>query len=204
MKLNKAKVIGLTGGIATGKSTVSNILKDKGYIVIDADQIAREVVQIGEESYYNIIDSFGKEYLNEDKTINRKKLGKMVFSDNEKLKLLNELTHPQIFKRIRSEIEKSIYIKKEIFVDIPLLYEELDEINSYNIYFDEIWFVYLDREEQKNRLMKRDNVSEEEALIKINAQMSMEEKLKLSKVVIDNSLDVESLTKKIENLLEKL
>src|SRR5699024_4215946 len=140
---NNCKIIGLTGGIASGKSTVSNILKDKGYKIIDADIIAREIIEINKPAYKDIINFFGDSIINKDKTINREELGNIVFSDSDSLKILNNITHPYIYKSMKEYIKK--YCDKNIlFLDIPLLFEEIDEIKKYSIGFDEIWLVYTD------------------------------------------------------------
>src|SRR5690554_3279131 len=109
------KIIGLTGGIASGKSTVSSMLVDKGFIVIDADKISREIVEIGRPAYNKLLEFFGPEILNEDKTINRRVLGSMVFSNEDLLKALNNITHPFIFRKIRKEIDKACKNNNIIF-----------------------------------------------------------------------------------------
>ncbi|HEY4543806.1 MAG TPA: dephospho-CoA kinase [Tissierellaceae bacterium] len=182
MKPNNIKIIGLTGGIATGKSTVSEILKKNGYTVIDADIIAREVVNIDKPSYEEIKKYFGNEILLENKEIDRKKLGSIVFNDIDKLLVLNELTHPYIYEEILKQV--NINKGKNIFIDIPLLFEEEDKIKKSGIEFDEIWLVASDYDIQVQRLMKRDKISKEEAVKKIKLQMNLKEKIDKSDLVI--------------------
>lgn len=201
---NKCKIIGLTGGIASGKSTVSHILRKKGYRIIDADIIAREVVQLGQPAYKEIVDFFGKSILNKDKTINRKKLGRLVFSDKQLLKKLNKISHPYIYKSIKDHIKKYSKDNKILFLDIALLIEELDKIKDHNILFDEIWLVYVDRETQLKRLIERNNYTIEEAKQRIESQMPLEEKLSQASRIIDNRQDKQGLEKDVEKLLKEL
>ena len=204
MTQNKCKVIGLTGGIASGKSTVSNILIQKGYDLIDADLIARGIVRIGEPAYMKIIEEFGTEILLENKEINRKALGEIIFNNKNKRNKLNDITHPFIFKSIKDKLDKLSQEENIIFLDIPLLFEQYDLWKKYDIKFDEIVLVYLSKEDQIKRLKKRDNISKEEALSKINSQLSMDEKLKKSSKTIDNSGDIQYLNEQIEKMLVEL
>lgn len=204
MKLNDFKIIGLTGGIATGKSTVSNIIKRKGYKVIDADKIAKEVVEKGKPAYEEIVKFFGWEILNEDETINRKKLGDIVFEDDTLREKLNYIVHPYIFKTIEELIVKYSYSEKYIFVDIPLLIETRKEFGKYGIYFDEIWLVYVDEKTQLNRLINRDSISKKEGVDRIKAQMPIEEKRKYATRIIDNKKDINFLEIQIEKIMEEI
>lgn len=203
MKLTNCKIIGLTGGIASGKSTLSLILKEKGYRIIDADLIARQVVEVNEPAYKEIVDIFGPSIIQKDKTIDRSKLGQIVFSNEELIKKLNDITHPYIFQRIKEDMEK--YCEENIiFVDIPLLLEELDKINRHNIFFDEIWLVYVDESTQLERLMKRNKYTREEGQKRIKAQMPMNDKVKKATRIIDNTGDIVKLEENIEILLKEL
>lgn len=205
MKHINTKVIGLTGGIATGKSTVSGILKENGEIVIDADQIARDVVDPNMPAYEEIKEHFGENVLLYDGKLNRKKLGEIVFSDTEELNKLNEITHPYIFKRIKEEIEEYIKLgKKNIFVDIPLLIEELDDMKKDEIFFDEIWLVYLDKERQIERLIKRDNLSREDSIKRIQSQLDIEDKVEKSDFIIDNRISIEELEKIVLDKIQEI
>ena len=198
------KLIGLTGGIASGKSTVSSILVKKGYKVIDADKIAREVVEVNKPAYIEIINSFGNSILEEDGSINRKKLADLVFSDETLLKKLNDITHPYIYIRIKEDIDK--YCKKNdvVFVDIPLLYETYSSLINYNIDFYEIWLIYVDESTQIKRLMMRNSIDINEAKKRIKTQIPMKDKVKQATRIIDNRGDISRLEKKIDIAISEL
>lgn len=197
--MNQNKIIGLTGSISTGKTQVSNFLRDKGEKVIDADLIAREVVDL-KNVKEKIKKAFGENIYVDDK-LDRSGLAEIVFRDEEKRQVLNEIEHPEIYRLILEEIKKS---KGRVFVDIPLLFESEELNKKYNLNFDEIWLVYVDKKEQIKRLMKRDDISEDFALEKINSQMSLEEKKKLADLVIDNSRDLEDTFRQVEENLKRL
>lgn len=202
MKQNSSRIIGITGGIATGKSTVSNIVKKLGYKVIDADIIAREVVQKGKPAYEEIIKCFGDTIIDEFGNINRKKLGNIIFEDEKKREKLNSIIHPYIMEAIKQSIEEN-KDEKVIFLDIPLLIETMDKLKDYNIKLDEIWLVYVDEESQIHRLMERDNIKRREALNRIQAQMPMELKKKYATVVIDNRGSIEELQEQVKDLIDR-
>lgn len=200
---NSVKIIGLTGGIATGKSTVTKILLNKGCKVIDADKIARDVVEIGKQAYDDIVEKFGKCILNEDLTINRKKLGNIIFKSRKKRELLNKIVHPKVVDEIKRQIQILSGDNNVVFLDIPLLIEELNELSSQGLRVDEIWLVYADEEIQLRRLMERDNLNREEAINRIRSQISIVEKKKYADVIIDNSNGLVELEQCINNLLIK-
>ena len=162
MKHTKCMIIGLTGGIASGKSTVSSILIEKGFRVIDSDKISREVVDIGEPAYEELVDYFGEVILNNDGRLNRQKLGDIVFTDEKLLQVLNSITHPYIFKELKEQIYDKCVEFNIIFVDIPLLFERYDEFITQGIIFDEIWLIYVDKETQLDRLMLRNNLNKKQ------------------------------------------
>jgi dephospho-CoA kinase len=197
-------LLGLTGGISTGKSTVSNILKNKGYKVIDADKIAKEVVEVSMPAYEEIVDYFGEDILLMDKTIDRKKLGKLIFNNINLREKLNSIVHPYVFRAIKENINYYCEKEKLVFLDIPLLFEQIELLKKHSIIFHEIWLVYTDEETQIERLMKRDTISRREAIAKIKAQMSIEEKKNRSSRIIDNSGIIEELYGQIDKLLEEL
>ncbi|MEK4187274.1 MULTISPECIES: dephospho-CoA kinase [unclassified Paenibacillus] len=180
-------IIGLTGGIASGKSTVSALLVNKGARLVDADVIAREVMLPGHEVLAAAAKQFGKEILFSDGTLNRAKLGEIVFQDPVALQTLNNLTHPAI----RQEIKNRMYSmeqeepKRLIIVDIPLLFE-----SGLESLFHEIVVVYVPREVQIARLMERNRLSLEEAEARLNAQMDIEQKRNKADYIIDNSGDL--------------
>lgn len=202
MKPNKCKVIGITGGIASGKSTVTKLLLKEGFKVIDADKIAREVVRIGKPAYNEIVNIFGQEILESDLSINRKKLGNMVFNDSSLIDKLNKIVHPRIFEEMKYLIEKHCNKEPVIFLDVPLLIEELDNFRTYDVNMDEIWLVYVEREEQLKRLMNRDKFDYEEALARINAQLPLDLKREFVTVIIDNNGEIEELKEQVKNLIE--
>ena len=204
MILNNCRLIGLTGGIATGKSTVSNMLLKKGYKVIDADMISRQVVEVGKPAYYDIVDTFGLKILLEDKTINRKKLSRIIFDNPVIRDTLNKIVHPRVFTQIVVEVDESCRDNRIIFVDIPLLFEAMDQILLYDLKFEEIWLVYTDLETQLSRLMARDKIDKREAMSKINSQISIEEKKSKSTITLYNNGDLIDLEKNLDLMLEKL
>ncbi|PKM80238.1 MAG: dephospho-CoA kinase [Firmicutes bacterium HGW-Firmicutes-14] len=193
-------VIGLTGSIASGKSLVAGILQELGARVIDADIVAREVVMPGTRAWEKIRDSFGDGVLNADNgTIDRKRLGRMVFSDPDKRKRLNEITHPLITDLIKKEIDTFRAGDggegRVLVIDAPLLIETgLDQL------VDEVWVVDIPVELQVARLMERDRLTRREALARISAQMPLEEKKKYARRIIDNSQDTASTRQMVMNL----
>lgn len=196
--MNQNKIIGLTGSISTGKTQVSNFLRDKGEKVIDADLIAREVVNL-ENVKEKIKKAFGENIYVDDK-LDRSGLAEIVFRDEEKRQILNEIEHPEIYRIILEEVKKS---KGRVFVDIPLLFES-DHLNKkYGLNFDEVWLVYVNRETQVKRLIKRDRISKGYALEKINSQMSVEDKKIMADVIIDNSGSLEKTFKQVEENLKR-
>lgn len=201
---NNCKLIGLTGGISTGKSTVSKMIIEKGYSLIDADKIAREVVEVDKPAYIEIVREFGENILLQDKTIDRKALGRIIFNNKEAREKLNSIIHPYIFESIKSNVDKLSKSNSVIFLDIPLLFEQYNLWEKYNITFDEIWLVHLNESAQIERLMKRDEISKEEALSKIESQMDINYKKTRSSKTIDNSGDINCLKEQVDKLLKEL
>lgn len=196
--MNQNKIIGLTGSISTGKTQVSNFLRDKGEKVIDADLIAREVVDL-KNVKEKIKKAFGENIYVDDK-LDRSGLAEIVFRDEEKRQILNEIEHPEIYRIILEEVKKS---KGRVFVDIPLLFESQHLNEKYGLDFDEVWLVYVNRETQVKRLIKRDRISKGYALEKINSQMSVEDKKIMADVIIDNSGSLEETFKQVEENLKR-
>lgn len=201
MKHTKCKLIGLTGGIASGKSTVSSILMNKGHKVIDADIISREVVEAGKPANKEIAQYFGEKVLNDDGSLDREALGNLVFSDEKLLQILNDITHPYIFKEIEEKIYRSCINHRIVFVDIPLLFERYDEFTKQGIIFDEIWLVYVDRDTQLKRLMSRNGLNQQQATDRIKTQIPLDEKKEKATRVIDNNGDLTQLNRNVEELL---
>ncbi|XP_006012297.1 dephospho-CoA kinase domain-containing protein [Latimeria chalumnae] len=194
-------LVGLTGGIASGKSTVTAIFQELGCAVIDADLIARQVVQPTAPAYKSIVHYFGKEVLLENGEINREKLGAIIFSDQEKRQLLNSLTHPEIQKTMLKQILKYFMLGfRYVILDIPLLFET----NKLTRFMKHKVVVYCDLETQISRLMYRNNLSQPEAEARTHAQMSLEEKWKLASHVIDNSGNQDSTYRQVLQLHSQL
>lgn len=194
-------VVGLTGGVASGKSLVSGEFKKLGALIIDADAVAREITVKGTQAYAAIVREFGGGILKEDGSIDRKALGRIVFSDGVKLSLLNKLTHPEIIARIRRGIEE---LKKNcpeqlIVVDAALLIEA-----GLHREMDRVIVVYADTERQTERIMKRDGLTREEAKERINAQMPIGEKVRLADYVIDNNNGIDRAVAEARAVYEKL
>ncbi|WP_223377960.1 dephospho-CoA kinase [Schnuerera sp. xch1] len=194
------KVIGLTGGIATGKSTASNIIKKLGYKIIDADKLSRQVVEKGKSAYNDIVNYFGKEVIDENGNINRKALGKMIFDNHKLREKLNNIIHPYVFKAIKELLYKNRN-EKIIFIDAPLLIEKLDKFNGYGIKFDEIWLIYVNEKTQLERLMKRDAIKKEDGIKRIRAQIPIEIKKKYATRIIDNSGSIRTLEEQIQEII---
>ena len=196
-------VIGLTGGIGTGKSTVSQILKDRGFSVIDLDVISHEVIEFS-SVVEKIVQNFGREVLDENEdgncTISREKLGKIIFADKEKRFALNSIMHPEILKVMHKKIlECKSEKNKIIFVEVQLLFEVQWEKE-----FDYILLVAAKRDMQVRRVLERDKRSEEEAWNIINSQMSLDEKREKSDFVIENDGNMDDLNKKVDKFLKSL
>ena len=188
--------IGITGGIASGKSFVCKELKQMGYPLVDCDQINKDLQQIGMPIYNEIVNQFGLEYLNEDKTINRTKLGKLIFENKEERIKLNNISHPLIIKEMRRRIDEFDGL---VFVEIPLLFETKLEYLC-----DKIICVFVDEKTQINRLMARDGIEYEYTLNKIKSQIPLENKVKKSDFVIDSSLGFEDTKRQINEIINIL
>jgi dephospho-CoA kinase len=193
-------ILGLTGGIATGKSTVASMLRERNIPVIDADQIARQVVEPGKPAYRAIVEHFGKQILLPDGTLDRKKLGEIIFSNEAERQVLNSIVHPEVRKMIREQAEQAIRAGEPIIVmDIPLLFE-----SKLRHMVDKVVVVYVPFDVQVRRLMERDDSSEEQALKRIRAQMPIEDKREMADYVIDNQGSREETERQVEQLLAKI
>lgn len=175
-------VIGLTGGIASGKSTVSNFLRELGAVVIDADAIARQLANPQQPLWQKFVEHFGEQVLLADKSLDRRKIGAIVFADKEQRRWLDEVSHPLIEKELRRQLAAGKAQQTDVVVlDVPLLYEvQWDKLT------DEVWVVYVDEQTQLERLQKRDAMPEALARQRIAAQLPLEEKARKADVVIDN------------------
>ncbi|HOK62521.1 MAG TPA: dephospho-CoA kinase [Soehngenia sp.] len=201
---NRAKIIGITGGIATGKSTVVEIIKSKGYFVIDADEIAKDVVKKGSLGLEKIKEKFGSDILLYNGELNREKLAEIIFTNEEMRKELNEILHPIIINEIIKAVDEHILQEKVIFIDVPLLFESKDRFNEQGLSFDEVWLVYCDEQTQIDRLMKRDKINYIYALNKIKSQLDLNFKKENSDVIIYNNGDLHQLEETVEHFLRKL
>ena len=186
--------IALTGSISTGKSTAVELLKQTGFHVIDADSVAHQVL---DEQHQAIAKEFGEQFV-KDKKVDRKSLGKMIFADQQKRKVLEELLHPLIYARIAEESTLLDKRAEPYIVDIPLFFEG----GRYAI--ENVIVVYAKKEQQLKRLIQREGYSEEEALLRINAQIDIEEKRKNATYVIDNSGDLKQLQYETERIREEI
>lgn len=193
--------IGLTGSIATGKSTVTNMLKELGAFVIDCDKTARDVVAPGTQGLAKIEAAFGKDAVAADGSMDRVYIGDLVFRNPEMKKRLENILFPLIFEALGEEL---LRLEREgatpvVFLDMPLLYEV-----KYDSYVDEVWLVYVPFEVQLSRLMKRNGYTKEEALLRIDSQISVDKKKSLAQQVIDNSGTLEDTKEQVRSLWERL
>lgn len=196
--MKRCNIIGITGSIATGKSQVSNILRGLGYNVIDSDLIAREVA-IRKDILDKIRDYFGEEAVQDNK-LNRAYIRDIVFKDDEKLETLNNIMHSEIYKTMLQRV-----VEEEInFMDVPLLFETLEDAKEHGIKYDEIWVVYTSPSIQMERLMARDSIDLLEAKRIIDSQISIEEKRNLADYVIENNEDLDKLRENVLKALERL
>ena len=188
------KIIGLTGGIATGKSTVSKILAKRGYEIIDADAVVHELQVPGSPLLNKIVNAFGLTVLHKDGNLNRGKLGKIIFGNEVARAQLDKIVHPDL----RAEFNRRIQLSKAdiLFLDVPLLFEAgFDDMTAANL------VISAPAKEQLKRLMLRDGLSEQEALARIDSQMAMSEKIARADFVIDNSGDLNALAENVDKIL---
>ncbi|MBB6282594.1 MULTISPECIES: dephospho-CoA kinase [Geobacillus] len=194
-----ALTIGLTGGIASGKSTVSAMMRELGLPVIDADEAARAVVEPGEEAYRQIVAVFGPDVLQENGEIDRGKLGAIVFNNEQERKKLNAIVHPAVRRKMLAEKEALVRSgAKTVVLDIPLLFE-----SGLTDWVDRVLVVYVDDDVQLRRLMARNGFTEEEALARIRAQWPLEEKVKRADAVIDNNGTMEETRRQLLSILQQ-
>ena len=188
--------IGLTGGIASGKSTVLTYFKDKGIPYIDADIVAREVVEPGTEGLKAIVDTFGSHVLQDDGTLNREALGAIVFHNEEKRQLLNSCLKTHIHNRIMELTSQYEQGNTPILIyDIPLLIE-----GEWYTMMDEVWLVYVNEMTQIERLMSRNGYTREDALARINSQMRLDDKRAYADIIVDNNGTPHDLTVQLNTI----
>ena len=190
-------VIGLTGGIATGKTTVSNYLKELGYSIIDADVIARQVVEPGTKGLRMITDTFGEKVLTSDGLLDRQHLAQLVFTSSEQLQQLNRILQPIIRERIQELISTSK--DSVVVIDVPLLYEQ-----HYEDLCDVVMVVSAQPQQQLERLMNRNHLTMDEAKNRVASQMPLSSKERLADVVIDNNGSVEETRQQVKRWLNQV
>ena len=193
-----AKIIGITGGIASGKSTVTNYLRQKGYQVIDADQVVHELQAKGGKLYQALVSWLGSAILNEAGELDRPKLSQLIFSSQENLAKSSRLQNDIIRQELANRRDQPAKIEETFFMDIPLLFEQ-----DYADWFDEVWLVDVSKGTQLERLMARNNLSQEEAQQRIAAQLSLADKRQRAEIVIDNNGALSDTLKQMQALLDK-
>ncbi len=202
---NNPYVIVITGGIATGKSEASKYLRELGYTVLDCDLIVHNGYKKDSDLYKILVDAFSETILDDDKSVDRQKLGKIVLSDNEKLNKLNSLVHKYVVDELLSGIKNTR--AEIIFLDIPLMFEQKEALDNMGLKYDEIWLIYVSEEIQKQRLVQRankENKNLEQTLTIIKKQMPIEEKKILADKVINNEGSIENLRKDILKLIQNI
>lgn len=198
------RIIGLTGGIASGKSTVSEVLQKYGAVILDADKVAWQLAEPDGSIWQAYFDRYGSAVINEDRSLNRQAVADRVFSDKNELAWMNEMAHPLIktelmhrLERLRHEeqIQKTELV---VILDVPLLFE-----SGWHTMADETWLVYTSRSNQIARLKSRNGIEEAEAVRRISSQMDMEKKRELADYIIDNNDSYEALLNHVNELWEK-
>ena len=191
------KIIGITGGIASGKSTVTNFLREQGFQVVDADAVVHQLQKPGGRLYQLLVQHFGQEIILENGELNRPLLASLIFSNPEEQEwskqTQGEIIHEEL-AALRDELAQTEAI---FFMDIPLLFEQ-----DYSAWFDETWLVYVDYDIQLERFMKRDHLSKEVAKSRLSAQWSLAEKRKLASRILDNNGSRDQLVSQVVKLLE--
>lgn len=194
-------LIAITGGIGSGKSTVSKMLMEQGYPLIDTDQIARDIVEPGKKAYKRLVVAFGEEILNDKLELDRKRLGELIFNDEKKRKLCNSIMHPII----KIEVLKKVFLnflfgKRLIFIDVPLLYESKKLLNL----VQKVIVINCERDQQIERIMKRNQFSLEETESRIRSQMDLKLKCELADYVVDNTKDLENLRSNLNKVITEI
>ena len=194
-----AKIIGITGGIASGKSTVTNYLRQKGYQVIDADQVVHELQAKGGKLYQALVSWLGSAILNEAGELERPKLSQLIFSSQENLAKSSQLQNDIIRQELANRRDQLAKTEETFFMDTPLLFEQ-----DYADWFDEVWLVYVNPETQIKRLKARNGYSQEEAQQRLASQMKLEDKVPYADFVIKNDGNLEELIEQIDKKLRRL
>ena len=191
------KIIGITGGIASGKSTVTNFLRQKGFQVVDADAVVHQLQKPGGRLYQLLVQHFGQEIILENGELDRPLLASFIFSNPEEREWSKQTQGEIIREELAVLREQLTQTEAIFFMDIPLLFEQ-----DYSAWFDETWLVYVDRDIQLERFMKRDHLSKEVTESRLSAQWSLEEKTKLASHILDNNGSRDQLVSQVVKLLE--
>ena len=191
------KIIGITGGIASGKSTVTNFLRQKGFEVVDADALVHQLQKPGGRLFPILVEYFGEKVLLEDGELNRPLLASLIFSNSEEREWSKQTQGQIIREELGSLRDKLSQTDDVFFMDIPLLFEQ-----DYASWFDETWLVYVRRDTQLDRLMNRDQLSKESAETRLASQWPLEEKKKFATYILDNNGSREQLLSQVVTLLE--
>lgn len=193
------KIIGITGGIASGKSTVTEFLRQKGFQVVDADAVVRQLQKPGRRLYQVLVVHFGEKILLENGELNRPLLASLIFSNPEEQEWSKRTQGEIIREELAALRNQFAQTEALFFMDIPLLFEQ-----DYASWFDETWLVYVNRDVQLERLMKRDQISKEAAETRLNSQWPLERKISLSSHSLDNNGNQEQLIAQVVQLLEEM
>ena len=191
------KIIGITGGIASGKSTVTNFLREKGFQVVDADTVVHQLQKPGGRLYQLLVQHFGQKIILENEELNRPLLASLIFSNPEEREWSKQTQGEIIREELAALRDQLAQTETVFFMDIPLLFEQ-----DYSAWFDETWLVYVDRDVQVERFMKRDHLSKEVAESRLAAQWSLEKKKDLASYVLDNNGSRDQLLTQVLTLLE--
>ena len=191
------KIIGITGGIASGKSTVTNFLRKQGFQVVDADAVVHQLQKPGGRLFEALVQHFGQEIILENGELNRPLLASLIFSNTEEQEWSKQIQGEIIREELASLRDKLAQTESIFFMDIPLLFEQ-----DYSSWFNETWLVYVEPDVQMDRLMKRDQLSKDLAISRLSAQWSLEEKKGLASQVIDNNGNQDLLLTQVSILLE--
>ena len=192
------KIIGITGGIASGKSTVTNFLRQKGFQVVDADAVVHQLQKPGGRLFEALVQHFGQEIILENGELNRPLLASLIFSNTEEREWSKQIQGEIIREELATLRDQFAQTESIFFMDIPLLFEQ-----DYSSWFNETWLVYVESDVQMERLMKRDQLSKDLAISRLSAQWSLEEKKGLASQVIDNNGSQDQLLAQLNSLLER-
>lgn len=194
-----ARIIGLTGGIASGKSTVTSYLREKGYPVIDADRVVHDLQAPGGALYRVLVEHFGREILDKSGVLDRAVLGQRIFSNPSERDWSNRVQGQLIREALADARDRQAAQSDLFFMDIPLLIEQ-----GYLDWFDQVWLVYVTKETQLERLMERNSLTEDQALDRLAAQMPLDEKRAHADLIIDNNGDLTALYARLDAALKQL